>query len=91
MTRNPILSPTLPIEGETIRLFGLSATVLYVEPHSDWAWDVTVQFAGDREEKTTVTVPTDYRTDDNLFSGDVTNSNYASRVTATHGRGDGGF
>jgi hypothetical protein len=67
--RKSILSPTLPVVGETIRLFGLKATVRYVEPNSDWSWDVTVRWADDTIS--VLRVPTDYRTDDNVFFGDL--------------------
>lgn len=66
---NTILSPDTNgmFLGAEIEIFGMTGTVVDIEPASDWFWTATVSVRkiGHTDSETiTLTVPTDFRTDD---------------------------
>lgn len=67
-----MIKPALPSVGDSVKVLGIDAEVVAVEPHSDWFWNIvlrSVNAAGANEEWY-VRLPTDFRTTDGLFLND---------------------
>lgn len=62
----PGIDPQLPKVGDSIAVFGVDASVQFVEPQSDWMWSVKARTVVG--EVLTVLVPTDYRTTDGVYA-----------------------
>lgn len=59
-----MIKPNLPTPGDNVRIMGIEAKVLVVEPQSDYAWRIelsSISVLGSAE-RWSIELPTDYHT-----------------------------